>query len=161
LAKREQLGLMPMGEDASLAEFAIGSHSQVRVSGRRSSRQQGRKGTVVEFGQTGNAGGLHLAASNQGKAFTATTWFRSRLRLISLLPARSALGRVLTVSTHVIETETSPTAVQSIRFDRPNQVRDPEQALTDPPDAIGAQEQLGRVVHVAKLHMVPVGDHVD
>jgi hypothetical protein len=38
-----------MGGEASLAELAIGSHCEVSVSGRRSSRQQGRKGTVVEF----------------------------------------------------------------------------------------------------------------
>jgi hypothetical protein len=45
---------MGMGEDASIAVFAIGSRCEVRAGGRRS-RLPGRKGTVVGFAQTRNA----------------------------------------------------------------------------------------------------------
>jgi len=54
-----------------------------------------------------------------------------------------------------------PIIVGSIRFDGGDEVGDPEQSLTDPPDAIGAEEQLGRVVHVAELHVICIGHQVD
>ena len=48
-----------------------------------------------------------------------------------------------------------------IGLNRRNQVRDPEEALTNSPNTTGAQEQLGRLVHVTELQMVSVGDHVN
>jgi hypothetical protein len=46
---------VPMSEDATIAEFAIGSRCEFRADGRRSVRLQGRKGTVVGFANTKNA----------------------------------------------------------------------------------------------------------
>jgi hypothetical protein len=44
-----------MDDHATIAEFAIGSRCEFRAGGRRSSRLQGRKGTVVGFSSTRNA----------------------------------------------------------------------------------------------------------
>lgn len=52
-------------------------------------------------------------------------------------------------------------ALGSIGFDWSNKVRNPEEALTNPPNTIGAQKKFGRVVHVSKLQMISVCDDVD
>ena len=36
-----------------------------------------------------------------------------------------------------------------------------QQALAHPPDRAGADEQFGRLVHVADLDVIAVGDHID
>ena len=60
-----------------------------------------------------------------------------------------------------MEFVTGATVARSIGFDGGDKVRDAQQSLTNPPDAIGAQEKLGCIVHVAKLQVISVGDDVD